>query len=248
MLIFGKDKKKVKEEVKIEKKVCASDIYLRNLNEYIEFYASLVDKQNPLDDMSFYNMYAVPYYNAATQIADYLKEKYPDTVFSSEDVITLDVDDMIQAMNDETKEFFLKPKYPNLIYIDNTRYFTHFHVQDGVVFETEGIEALPGLSRTLANTKINKLFNGLNVTEVKDLLKQMNILPENTELEGCITMHKKLNQLNEKFLESVVCLLLILSKNNSTIARARLFADSMGIYFDFQPFEVEMNPEKKLQL
>ena len=59
-----------------------------------------------------------------------------------------------------------------LIYLNESLYSTHFHINDNKIVESEGVQVLPGLSDLLANEKINKLFNGLTPIEARELLKQ----------------------------------------------------------------------------
>ncbi len=248
MFLFGKGEKKKKEDVIQVKPLEASDIYMRNINEYVEYYGKLMDVKNPLDDMEFYERIAVPYYNAAMNIVNFVNDNYSDEMISSGEVVDFDINGLINQMTDDTKRLFFKPNFPSLIYIDEGRYFTHFHVQDDKVYEAEGVEVLPGLSRTLANEKINRLFEGLSPVEVRDLLQQMSILPRNTELEKVIKNYNELVYLNKRFLESVICLLIVVQRNKYSMSKARFLADSLGIYFDFSILEQKDVSEKKLAL
>ena len=107
-------------------------------------------------------------------------------------------------------------------------------------------ELLPGLSRILANSKINKLFNGLTPIDARELLKQMDIYPKNTELDEVISNYNERLMINQLFLKSIICLLLI-RRSTYGINRARLFADSLGISFDFWPYEDKMEQSKILE-
>lgn len=245
MFLFGK-KKKEKEIIEKETIVNPSDIYIKNVNEYVSYYGKLLNVDKPLDDFEFYKKYAVPYYNSAMNIVNFVGDKYPDDVLASDDVIEFDYDGLVSQMNDETKSLFFKPNFPNLIYINESKYFTHFHVQDNVVTDSEGVEFLPGLSYSLANQKINRLFEGLSVYELRDLLFQMGILPKDSELQRVIDINNELSYFNKKFLESVVALFLVVHRTQYALKRARLFADSLGIDFDFTPFEKKEDNHKKL--
>lgn len=245
MFLFGK-KKKEAEIIEKETMVNPSDIYIKNVNEYVSYYGKLLNVDKPLDDFDFYKKYAVPYYNSAMNIVNFVGDKYPDDVLASDDVIEFDYDGLVSQMDDETKSLFFKPNFPELIYINESKYFTHFHVQDNVVTDAEGVEVLPGLSYSLANQKINRLFEGLSVYELRDLLFQMGILPKDSELQRVIDINKELSYFNKKFLESVVALFLVVHRTQYALKRARLFADSLGIDFDFTPFEKKEDNHKKL--
>lgn len=236
MILFGKRKNKKEVEV-TEKIVAPSDIYIKNVSEYVEYYGKKLNIENPVDDFPFYEKMAVPYYNSAMKIVDYVKNKYPDELFVNDDVIEFDYKDFVEQMDDNTKALFFVPNYPELIYVGNGISYAHFHVRDNVIEEAENLEQLPGLIDALADKKINKFFNGLGIVEARDLLLQMKILPRDSELDKVINEHNDLEYLNKKYLESVVALFLVINKNKYSVKRARLFADSLGIEFDFKYYE-----------
>jgi hypothetical protein len=247
MFLFKKNKNN-KEETKQKSMLTPSDIYIKNIYEYVNYHGKKIGMENPSDNIEFFKKMAAPYYNTAMNIVKYVTEKYTDDILNTDEVIEFDYDDFIKMMDEETKSFFFPPNYPSLIYIDASRFTTYFHVANNVISESENIEVLPGLSSALANKKINKLFNGLEIPEVRYLLLQMGILPNNTELEKVIIEHNEYVYLNKRYLESVVSLFLILDRKNFSLKRARLFADSLGISFDFSPFEQKEFLEKKLSL
>lgn len=236
-MLFGKrNRKKEKQENVDKKNTSIGEMYLEYANYYIAYQGKLRGIDNPLDDKEFYQEWATPFYNSAMYFVNYLENKYPDQVLTNDEVINLDLADMIENADDDAKALFSKPKFPNLIYLNDSQYSTHFHTDGETVYEAEGVQVLPGLSRLLANEKINKLFNGLNPIEVRELLKQMDIYPKDTELDQVINSYRELETINIGFLKSIICLLLI-RRSDFGIKRARLFADSLGIYFDFEPFE-----------
>ncbi len=247
-MIFGRSKKKKNEEVlpiNVEKtELSIGDRYLDCANRYIAYQGKLRCVDNPLDDKEFYQKWAGCFYNAAMHFVNYLETTYPDASFENDNVINLDLEDMLENADDTTKGLFFKPKFRELIYINDCKYFTHFHTDGNVVFEAEGVEALPGLSRVLANNKINKLFEGLTPIEVRELLKQMNIYPKDTELDKVIDDYYERLTINQSFLKAVIYLLLI-RRSSYGVKRARLFADSLGIYFDFKPFEKSEEQNRK---
>ena len=234
-----KNKKKEKDDTKIEKKQPSiGEIYLECASYYIKYQGKVHNIENPLENDEFYREWATPFYNSAMYFVNYMENNYPDSVLVDDDVLDLDLSEMLEGADSTAKDLFFKPKFPELIYINESLYSTHLHTDGDVVFEAESIEVLPGLSKALANQKINKLFNGLTPIEVKELLKQMNIYPKDSELDQVISYYKEKEFVNYNFLKSIVCLLLI-RRSNYDVKRARLFADSLGIYFDFAPFEKE---------
>lgn len=237
-MLFGrrKEKKKQDENKIVKKHYSISDMYLECASTYINYHGKLRGIENPVDNKEFYQEMAGPFYNSAMHFVNYLENTYTDEILSQEQAINLDLNKMLEGANDTTLDLFNKPVFPSLIYINDSQYSTHFHTDGNVVYEAEGIEVLPGLSYALANQKINKLFNGLTPIEVRELLKQMNIYPKNTELDKVIDSYKERLRVQESFLRSIICLLLI-RRSTYGVKRARLFADSLGILFDFEPFE-----------
>lgn len=240
-MLFGNRKKQKKDDmVQTKKIVSAGELYLNYAEEYIKYMGKIRGIDNPTDDKEFYQKNAGPFYNSAMYFVNYLENTFSDELMASETPIDIDLNDMLQGADDKTKNLFLTPKYPGLIYLKDNRYSTHFHTDGSIIYEAEGVDILPGLSSILATDKINKAFNGLTPIEARALLQQMNIYPKNTELDQTITAVKERKVVTDSFLKSIICLLL-LRTNKYSLKRARLFADSLGIYFNFEPFEKEEN-------
>ena len=246
---LGKNKKKKEDtQVTVKKEpVSVGEIYLDCASSYIKYQGKLINVEDTLNNKEFYQEWAAPFYKGAMYFVKYLENTYTDEVLASDMVIDLDLSKMLEGADETTKELFSKPEFPRLIYINDSQYSTHFHTDGKVVYEAEGIEVLPGLSGVLANQKINKLFQGLNPIEVRALLIQMNIYPKDTELDKVIDSYRERESINYYFLKSIICLLLI-RKNPYDVKRARLFADSLGVLFDFKPFEKHEEQVKKFEL
>lgn len=248
-MFFGRNKKKVLEENKeVKKHFSIGDMYLECASHYINYQGKLRGIENPVEDKEFYEEMAGPFYNAAMHFVNYLENTYTDDILNSDEVIDLDLNKMLEGANDTTLELFSSPTFPGLIYI-NGSYSTHFHTDGKTIYDTENIQVLPGLSGLLANEKINKIFNGLTPIEARELLKQMSIYPKDKdqELDQVINGYRERQNVQHAFYKSIICLLLI-RRSNYGIKRARLFADSLGIPFDFTPFEKEVDYTKKKTL
>lgn len=235
-MLFGRNRKQKEKENNSKKPTSVAEMYLEYADYYINYQGKLRGIENPLEDKDFYQECAAPFYNSAMYFVNYLENTYTDEILSGEQVIDLDLDKMLEGADDTTLGLFSNPQFPSLIYIKDSQYSTHFHTNGETVCEAEGVEVLPGLSYALANQKINKLFSGLTPIEVRELLKQMNIYPKNTELDTVIDSYRERQKIQQGFLRSIICLLLI-RRSNYGVKRARLFADSLGISFDFEPFE-----------
>jgi hypothetical protein len=99
MFLFGKKKKEKdnteRDIIEKETMVNPSDIYIKNVNEYISYYGKLLNVDKPLEDFEFYKKYAVPYYNSAMNIVNFVGDKYPDDVLDNDDVIEFDYEGLV---------------------------------------------------------------------------------------------------------------------------------------------------------
>lgn len=240
-MLFNRNKKKkiVEENPVVKKHISVGDMYLECAAYYINYQGKLKGVENPVDNKEFYAEVAGPFYTSAMHFVNYLENTYTDETLTNDEVINLDLEKMIEGANEVTLSLFNSPKYPGLVYLNDKMYTTHFHTDGDTIYEAEGIQTLPGLSSLLANEKINKAFYGLTLVEARELLKQMDIYPQNTELDSVIENYRERKNIQYSFYKSIICLLL-LRRSNYGIKRARLFADSLGVTFDFTPFEKEI--------
>jgi hypothetical protein len=243
----NKNKKKTIENPFVKKHISVGDMYLESAACYINYQGKLRGIENPLDNKEFYEEIAGDFYKAVMHFVNYLENTYTDDILTNDEVIELDLNKMLEGSNSTTLDLFSSPQFPELIYLNESLYSTHFHIYDNKIIESEGVQVLPGLSDLLANEKINKLFNGLTPIEARELLKQMGIYPKDTELDLVIENYKERQNVQYSFYKSVICLLL-LRRSNYGIKRGRLFADSLGFSFDFKPFEKEAELRMKKTL
>ena len=234
-MIFRKKKKKVILEER--KPLSLGELYLSYASRYVSYQGKMNNVSNPLDNSDFYKQYAAPFYNSAMYFANYIDNIYTEDVLESNNIPEINISCMLQNASEENRKFFCSPKYPEIMHIKASDYTSHFHIKENIIEEAEDIHLLPGLSDLLANERINQLFVGLTPIEALALLEQMNICPKNSTLEQYINKYKEMKYVNEGFLMSIVCLLLI-RRTKHSVTRARLFADSLGIDFDFSQFEL----------
>lgn len=233
---------------KIEKKQFSiANLYLDIVSEYIDYKGSLEGIKDASKNQEYFEKEGSIYYKAACYFSNYMREKFPDSLLDSDEVLEIDIEDMKMGMDEHAAQFFYPPTYPSIIYIDDTRFSTHFHISDEVVVGAENVEVLPGISRVIANEKINKLFEGLTVSELKALLSQMHVLPKGSQLEDTIVNHNVLQIIHGNFFKCVIYLILI-DRSRNAVKRARLFADSMGVDFDFAPYDAREIYDKKMAL
>ena len=241
--LFGK-----KEKVVVETKSIADNLpmlYLNNLTRYTNYIAKKEGIKRPSDNEIFFNKCAEDYYKYANYFVEYIREKFPDTIFMREcNTLYINIEEMLADAPLEAKDLFLGPKYPKLIYIGSNTHSAHIHTYNSKIEEAENIECLPGLSDLLISPKINKLFNGLSICEGHALLKQMKILPKDSELSLIVKSYEEFDKVHLDFMNSIIYLLL-LNKNKYSVLRTKFFADTFNIEFDFSSFE--KNDEKVLR-
>ena len=244
--MFNKFKKKEQKELTPFDIITKN--YLDNLSEYIRFNEKYF-KSYDLEGSEDREQQLTNEYNAAiNELVNYLYSKFPDSIFNSNCPVEINIPDMCENISNFTFNMLKIPKYPAIIDIDRDEYSTHFHTVGDKVVEAENVQVLPGILPSLRNSKINKIFEGRTIKETRDLLKQMRILPITNDLDKVIVAYDERNRIYKGFLRSVIYSLLSKARTPQDIQRARLFADSFELDFDFKPFDslVTQNPKLKL--
>ncbi len=240
MLFFNKNKKKKLDDNKVN---TLYERYLDNSVEYVNYARMLTASLFP--DKEFDEQNAKEYYNSVNYYVTYMREIFCDEILCFEEKLGINVSDMLEKADTITKYMMIEPKYPEIIYILNDTRAPHFHTNGKYILDAEFINAIPGLDSKLRQTKINGIFEGMDILEARALLNQMRLLPINSSLDKTIKEHEASTQVFESFKESVICLLLC-SGTKSDLIRARMFADTFGVDFDFSPYEEKLNGEKIL--
>ncbi len=237
---------------KKEKELTPIDVlerkYLTNLGEYIEFNEKYFKEYDIDGSEERLNKLMQEYNGAVSEIVNYLLNKFPESSFNANSPLEIEVSDMFENLSDFTFNMLKIPKYPGIVDVLRGTYSTHFHTEGNKVVEAEEVQVLPGLLPSLQNQKINNLFTGLTIKETRDLLKQMRILPITNDLDKVITAYDERNKIYNNFLRSIIYSLLSKATNLADIKRARLFAASFDINFNFEPFENLVTPDQKLKL
>lgn len=211
-------------------------LYLNNVSEYIRFIQEISYDSPQTKEKEFIEAQSLEYYNACKHFVDFMIKNYSKKMFDGNNLIDLDIEKMTSGAKRECLNLFYIPRFSDLIYIDDKRYSTHFHTDGKFITEAENLHALPNLNTGLLSGKLNKIFVGLTIPEARDLLKQMNILPPNSELDREIINYQTMYSLHNKFLLSIIYLLLM-DGEVYNFKRAKLFADSLGVIFNFEAYE-----------
>ena len=162
------------------------------------------------------------------------KEKIDSTTlenYSINDLISPEL-----CKNQKLKAILENTFLDGLMYINAYTSSAHFHVRNMIVVETEFLETLPDLIPELKNQNFNTLFNGRNIVEVRYILEQMKVLPKNSELETTVNNYFILRNIRSRFIESIICMLIIHNKDEYTKERVRILKKVSGIYIDIEKY------------
>lgn len=227
MSIFDKDK-----DSKFD------DLIDKNIREYVEHKVKEINKFGPFVPNAYENCQN-KYIEAVLFGVDYLRIVFTNNKLDSNDSLEFDLNNMCNSASEETRKLIESPKLSDdIIFIIDGTTSPHFHinVDNETIDEADDIAELPNYNCMVNNDKLCSFFKGLTVYEARDLLKQMNLLPENSELEVSINFYDESKEVHKNYFLSIIYMLL---KTNVKydVKRARILADNMEINFDFTPYE-----------
>lgn len=220
------------------------DLYIKNISQYV-FLSKEMMKPLSYDDEDKEND-KQSYIETVEHIVSYLRNTFTSEVLKSGNSLEIDKNEMCKDINNSVIYSIREPEFRDIIYIIEETKYPHFHTNGSVIVEAEGVHCLPGLNRELCKPKINNIFEGMEVTEARAMLNQMRLLPRGNNLEREIFIHDLAMSMHKGLLLSIIYNLLM-TRDADDILRARLFASSFGVDFDFTPYEEkEQNTGKKL--
>lgn len=171
-----------------------------------------------------------------TQVSDEMfnKNNYINHQLDSDsEVRILDWDEFyntkafIHSLSSAEKFYFMKPKYPNIVYWNYGVGSAHLHLsKKGTVERSEYMDAvIPGIS--------NKDFEGKNIKEVVEMIKTKGIkIPENNEFVKAIQDYDNWTYQKEEMLNCVMYRIIERGGNRFGPRRAFLFAKEFGRNID----------------
>ncbi len=239
MAIFFK--KKDKKEKTID------DIIENDVAIYLQYIKDINFMSQAFLSADYKKILASNYVGSINCFVQYLEVTFDDGTLSAGNVLTIDENEMLTSVPDCAKELFLPPAIQDLIYINEPNDYAHMHTENGKVVEMESVHTLRGLDPILRNVKINSLFNGMSVDEAYALLNQMGLVNNgNSELERMLFVYKVKKQIRRLFLRDIIYKLLS-RETEMSIVRARLFADTYQVDFDFSYYELKLEEQKRLK-
>lgn len=229
MSIFDKDKASKFDDLDVLMERNTTDYFVHKLKETTLF--GLIKDED----------YSGKYVEAVLSGANYLRIKLTDRMLESNDNLEFDLNDMCNYVDTETKHFIESPKLKvpdSMVYIIDDTKSPHFHinVDNETIDEADYIAKLPNYNCIVSDDKLCSWFKGLTVYEARDLLKQMNILPKNGMFEAILQFYDEEKDVHKNYFLSIIYMLLK-TQNKYDVKRARIFADNLGINFDFTPYE-----------
>ena len=110
--------------------------------------------------------------------------------------------------------------------------------EKGILKEAYKLETIPGLPMHYQSTALNRVLEGRNIVEIRDMFKSFGLLPANNMLDVAIEEYAMRRTEKTQFAKAVISTLL-LSGNEEDITRAYIFDYFMGSDFDFEVYKSE---------
>lgn len=206
-------------------------LYLSYMKDFYGLIGLRLDEEDKVKLTDKFN-------NSLNYFVSYLENTFSDDILVGSNSVCIDEDNMLTGASKDAKNLFCRHKYNMLIYINSSDTYPHMHTDGERVVEMEGVHTIKGLNHTLQNNSINKIFTGLTVSEAAALLEQMHLLSKDGELKKSIATHNVLEAVRRLFYNAIISKVLD-SDSKMKVARARLFADTFGVKYDFSKYENE---------
>lgn len=194
----------------------------------VQVYSSELERENYLNK----------YVDAVIFVVNYLRNLFTNDKLDNNDDLFFDLNDMCNCAINGTRYIIEYPKLPDTIPLINETRMPQFHinVDDNTIDKAEYMIMLPNYNCTISDDKFCSFFKDLTVYEAKSLLEQMNLFPKNGLFDITIQFYDEEKVIHNNFFLNIIYMLLK-TKNKYDVKRARIFADSLGIAFDFTPYE-----------
>ena len=219
-----------------KKQKMLEEVYQKNLKNYIDFFKNDVYTD---DEADYIKKLEKDYYDTILSYVRHLENELTKEKIDSTTLENYSINDLISpelCKNQKLKAILENTFLDGLMYINAYTSSAHFHVRNMIVVETEFLETLPDLIPELKNQNFNTLFNGRNIVEVRYILEQMKVLPKNSELETTVNNYFILRNIRSRFIESIICMLIIHNKDEYTKERVRILKKVSGIYIDIEKY------------
>ena len=168
------------------------------------------------------------------EVVQHLRKEFPEGFLHSEKSFDLSFD----GLTDETKIFLGTPSIDCTIkpFGDDSEALMSF--EKGILKEAYKLETIPGLPVHYQSVALNRVLEGRNIVEIRDMFRKLNILPKGNMLDVAIEEYAMRKTEKVQFAKAVISTLL-LSGNEEDITRAYIFDYFMGSNFDFEVYKAE---------
>ncbi len=168
------------------------------------------------------------------EVVAHLRKQFPEGFIHREGAFELTFD----GLAEDTKVFVQVPSVDCTIKPlgDNSKALMSF--EKGVLKEASQLETIPGLPAHYQTVALNRVLEGRNVFEIRDMFRELGLLPRNNMLDIVIEEYAMRKIERVEFAKAVIQTLL-LNGNEEDITRAYIFDYFMGSNFDFDVYKEE---------
>lgn len=206
--------------------------YTYNRSQYLKKNGYEVDKET---SRQIWNDYGY----TIKEVISYITKELPDGFLYQEGSLALS----FAGLSDETRVFIDIPSIDcTIMPVNGSKALMSF--EKGILRQADSLETVPGLPTHYQTSTLNRVLEGRNIYEIRDMFKSLGVLPNDSLLDVVIEEYAMRVIERKDFCKAVIETLL-LSDNVEDITRAYLFDYFMGINFDFEVFKNEQEKRTK---
>ena len=173
---------------------------------------------------------------AVKEVVRHMQKEFPEGFLHQEGSFDLSFD----GLSEETVVFLRTPSIDITVQpIRDSEALMSF--EKGILKEADGLETIPGLPVHYQTVALNRVLEGRNIVEIRDLFRELGLLARNNMLDIAIEEYAMRKTEKKAFVKAVITALL-LSDNEEDITRAYIFDFFMDSNFDFEAYK---NAEQK---
>ena len=177
------------------------------------------------------------------KVVTYLNKLFKEGFINSEGTIEISFEKLLNGVGEDTRMFLEYPTITCTLYPVVEDSEAQMSFVDGYLEEAENLETISGLPRKYRTKHLNSLLEGYSIEAVRELLKELHVLPEINLLDEAIDEEYMRLEERYDFINNVI-LRLLLNGNEEDITRAYIFDYFMGSHFDFDSYKEEKKRTK----